>query len=470
MFGEIETLVRKIDYSSMKAEHSIKKVGNAGNAVRQSALSDAGAGGVNFAANIENQRRFKKGSVNAFQNAMSMMQAQSDAIRQADKIYNQMRTLAHQAADPLINDRDRSLFSDQFNDLRERARELGNSKFNDVYLFDGRAASTKYNISFDEGLDETQPSKTDDPDHLTQPLPGSRSGAKVWWETQDVIYNSGKIEIDVNSGGIGERYLLMQGDSILFDTGDWATRGNAYNFDFDRFIVEWGPDKETTFQFVPLDTDGSLAFENKSFNGGGITGNGYLMQLGLPDDGTPSGVDSILGKKFTELGQVKAYASDPNCTELTVRIESTSLFQVETKYELPSVDPQVVARGNDLQVELNKLGLGLMRENNQKSNFPLISIDTLENAGKAINSLSNEINGLGEQLGRLASNFNRVQNAIGATEEMGNIHESVLSSIGGDGLTQDLLNISKARINRAQDTALLSQAMSIHQDLVNVLI
>ena len=37
-------------------------------------------------------------------------------------------------------------------------------------------------------------------------------------------------------------------------------------------------------------------------------------------------------------------------------------------------------------------------------------------------------------------------------------------------LTQDLLNISKARINRAQDSALLSQAMSIHQDLVNILI
>jgi hypothetical protein len=143
MFGEIETLVRKIDYSSMKAEHSIKKVGSSGNAVRQASFSNDGEGGVNFAANIQNQRRFKKGSVNAFQNAMSMMQAQSDAIRQADKIYNQMRTLAQQAADPLMNDRNRSLLSDQFNDLRERARELGNSKFNDVYLFDGRAASTK---------------------------------------------------------------------------------------------------------------------------------------------------------------------------------------------------------------------------------------------------------------------------------------------------------------------------------------
>ena len=448
MFGEIENLVRKIDYSSMKAEHSIKKVGNAGNAVRQSALSDAGAGGVHFAANIENQRRFKKGSVNAFQNAMSMMQAQSEAIRQADKIYNQMRTLAHHAADPLMKDRDRSLLSDQFNDLRERVRELGNSKFNDVYLFDGRASSTKYSIDFSSDLNETKP-------------PIDPGPPKVWESTRDVIYNSGKITINVNSGTVGDRYMLKQGNKILFDTGYWKTEGSAYTTDFDQFIIEWGPDKETTFQFVPTDTNGSGTFNNKSW---------YLSQFGLSDDGTSTGMDSYIGQKLTELGAVKAYESDPNSTELTVRIESTSLFQIDSEYELPDVDPVVVARHQDYQVELNKVGLALMRENDQANDFPLISIDTLENAGKAIASLSNEINGLGEQLGRLASNFNRVQNAINATEEMSNVHESVLSSIGGDGLTQDLLNISKARINRAQDTALLSQAMSIHQDLVNVLI
>lgn len=448
MFGEIENLVRKIDYSSMKAEHSIKKVGNAGNAVRQSALSDAGAGGVHFAANIENQRRFKKGSVNAFQNAMSMMQAQSEAIRQADKIYNQMRTLAHHAADPLMKDRDRSLLSDQFNDLRERVRELGNSKFNDVYLFDGRASSTKYSIDFSSDLNETKP-------------PIDPGPPKVWESTRDVIYNSGKITINVNSGTVGDRYMLKQGNKILFDTGYWKTEGSAYTTDFDQFIIEWGPDKETTFQFVPTDTNGSGTFNNKSW---------YLSQFGLSDDGTSTGMDSYIGQKLTELGAVKAYESDPNSTELTVRIESTSLFQIDSEYELPDVDPVVVARHQDYQVELNKVGLALMRENDQANDFPLISIDTLENAGKAIASLSNEINGLGEQLGRLASNFNRVQNAINATEEMSNVHESVFSSIGGDGLTQDLLNISKARINRAQDTALLSQAMSIHQDLVNVLI
>ena len=189
----------------------------------------------------------------------------------------------------------------------------------------------------------------------------------------------------------------------------------------------------------------------------------------MSDDGTSSGVESIQGRKFTSLGQVNAFTSDPNSTSLTLRIESSSLFQIDSSYELPEIAPEIVARNEDMQVELERLGLGLLRDP-KENGFPLISIDTFENAGKAIASLSNEIDGLGKQLGRLASNFNRVQNAIGATEEMGNVHESVLSSIGGDGLTQDLLNISKARINRAQDTALLSQAMSIHQDLVNVLI
>ena len=73
-------------------------------------------------------------------------------------------------------------------------------------------------------------------------------------------------------------------------------------------------------------------------------------------------------------------------------------------------------------------------------------------------------------LGVLASNFNQVNNAMGATEELEYMSEKVLSEIGGQNLTNDLLTISKSRINRAQDTALLTQAMSIHQDLVNILI
>ena len=128
-----------------------------------------------------------------------------------------------------------------------------------------------------------------------------------------------------------------------------------------------------------------------------------------------------------------------------------------------------MARDGDLQVTLKKLGLGLLLEKDSVNLDP-ISIDTFENAEKAIVSMSNELEGLGKQLGVLASNVSRVQNAIQTNEGLEGGHESVLSEIGAENFTQDLLELSKARINRAQDTALLTQAMSIHQDLVNVLI
>ena len=448
MFGEIDYLVRKIDYSSMKADHAVQRVASTGNAVKQASYNNQGSGTVNMAANLENQKRLKKGSVNAFQNAISMMQAQTQAIGQADKIYSKMLSLAQMATDPIISDADRAVLSDQFNDLRETARELGNSQFNNVYLFDDRASSTKYTIDFSSDLNEKKP-------------PIDTGPPKVWESTRDVIYNSGKITINVNSGTAGDRYMLKQGNAILFDTGYWKTEGSAYTTDFDQFVVEWGPDQETTFQFVPTDTNGSGSFNNKSW---------YLSQFGLSDDGTSTGMNSYIGQKLTELGAVKAYASDPNSTELTVRIESTSLFQIDSEYELPDVDPVVVARDEDLQVKLQKLGLGLLRVDDQANGFPDLKIDTLENALDSITSLSLEIEGLGEQLGRLGSDFNRVQNAIEATKDMEQMSSEVLSGLSDHNLTNDLLQLSKSRIARAHDTSLLTQAMSIHQDLVNVLI
>ena len=58
--------------------------------------------------------------------------------------------------------------------------------------------------------------------------------------------------IDLNGGTAGERYTLWQGDQKIFDTGVWKTTGGAWTWDYDRFIVEFGPEQETTFQFVPL--------------------------------------------------------------------------------------------------------------------------------------------------------------------------------------------------------------------------
>ena len=464
MFGQIETLVRKIDYSSMKAEHAIKKVASTGDPVKQASYNNAGAGTVNMAVNLENQKRFKRGSVNAFQNALTMMQAQTEALSQADKIYNRMRSLAQMASDPMMNSDDRTLLSEQFNDLRDQAYAIANSKFNDNMLFDPLAASTKYNITFGKGQLKVL---------TTVP-------ALTVFEEKDVLYNKGKMIIDVNGGTSPEQYTLWQGNQKIFDTGLWKTEGSARTYDYDRFIVEFGPEQETTFQFVPLSPGDNTPVDSISdppgypgnLNDNGVYDNKsrYLSQLGLSDDGTSSGIEYIKGQKFTSLGQVTTNTINSESSLLRLQVYTpSSIFQVKGSFELPDLEEEIVARGDDLQLKLPKLGLGLLREDDGDE-FPLISIDSLEDAQKAIASMSKELDGLGKQLGPIASNFNQVNNAMSATEEMEHMSGKVLSEIGGQNLTNDLLSLSKSRINRAQDTALLTQAMSIHRDLVNVLI
>ena len=100
----------------------------------------------------------------------------------------------------------------------------------------------------------------------------------------------------------------------------------------------------------------------------------------------------------------------------------------------------------------------------------MISIDTAENAQKAIDSLTGEINGLGEQLGNWEVISIVCQMQLKRPGGMEQMSKDVLSGLTDHNLMKDLLQLSKSRITRAHDTSLLTQAMSIHRDLVNVLI
>ena len=158
-------------------------------------------------------------------------------------------------------------------------------------------------------------------------------------EVTNVLYNKGKMTIDVNGGGAPEQYTLWQGNEKIFDTGLWSTKGNARNWDYDRFIVEFGPEQETTFQFVPL-TPGDNQSKDSILDapGGNLTDNNqfdnketYLQQLlGTTTDEngkTPSDADyfdtsgwaSREGKKYTQLGQVTTNTVNSNSSILTLQ-------------------------------------------------------------------------------------------------------------------------------------------------------
>ena len=474
--GSVDFLAKNMEHLSMRSQSSLNKILSVGDAVKR-ARQDQGAGAVGFAANLSFDSAAKRNSINSFQNAISYMQMQEASLRQAEEIYLKMSSLASLASDPSINQSDRQLLSDQFESLRQESLALNKSTFNGANLFDELAASTQYKIDFASGLTNNTP--PDDP-----------GPPKVWEVTKDVLYNTGTMTIDVNSGTAGDRYMLKQGNLTIFDSGSWVTRDSATTYDYDQFEVQYGPDQDTTFKFNPLsdgnssqvDLDGAdgikgtaddgvlpsdSTFHNKSFLHGGTT-KGYLTNLALSDDGSTSGMDTRKNTEYVSQGIASTANSDPDITELTLRIESTTLFQIGAEFKLPDADDFNVGNPDDLQVAMKPLGLGLMLD--QGSGFPPISIATAADAAKAMESISNEIAGIGEQLGKLGGNFAKVEFSMESIRKQVAVQDKALDRISEDGFAEELARLSKSRIIRSQSAALMTQAMSINEDIVNMLI
>ncbi|MDC0156414.1 hypothetical protein OAK38_01475 [Verrucomicrobia bacterium] len=447
LFSSVQFLTTHMGNESLRSANSIKQVAASGDPVKQASMQGQGAGDVSFAANLLNRNASKRSSINAFQNAVTHMQAQADGLRQAEKIYQRMLDLASLAVDPMLNDNDRALLSQEFESLRTMAVEINSQTIGGANLFDMRAATTKYQVDFLEGTTQDPATKS-----------GKINGNDYWDITKDVIYNSGKITVDHRPMSAWDRVTIFQSDPTkpLFDTGEWTTSGS----DFDRFIIRYGPDRDTTFQFVPQDTNGNNIYANK---------NRYLAHLGLADDGTPSGWDTRTETEFKNLGLITTNSSDSTTSELTVRIEATgSVFDIEANWEPLEIDDAFVGRSQDLQLGLNPLGLGALRT--QDSGFPKIAIDTRQNAQSAIDLIRDEINGFTQQIGNLSSNMSRVENSMEATQQQIATQEQALSGVVREDLALQMLKVTKARIARSQNAAMLSQAINLNYDIANMIL
>ena len=468
-FGTIDYLNRNIDYKSYRADKAVRKIAGSGDPVRSVAGSE-GSGGVHFAANLQNLNKYKRGSINAFQNALSMMQMQSEGLRQAEKIYNRMLSVAQMASDPSADSETRNLLSKEFSYLREQSVAINAMTINGKDLFDARAASTQYSVDFSQGAQASDPASGGFLADGTIVYGGTNSDTvQPFWDVQkDVIYNSGELTLDFRPLSLWDRLIVFQEDSSrpIFDTGEW--QGGSW----DRFVIEYGSDQETTFRFTNSPENGTgNHFSNKLSPSGAGLGPGYLGKFGLTDDGSASGMQDFYNKDITTLGQVTTSDSDQTTSKLTLRVIGRNWgtgYDLQASWSPLEMDDSVVGRSEDMQVNLNQMGLGYLREN--ESDFPTISVGTTADALSAIDVLRAEIDNLGEQNGRIASNFTRVEIAMDAAQKQIMTQEKVLEQSGAGDVTADLLELSKTRIERQQNAALMTQAMSIHQDLVNLLI
>ena len=482
MFADIETLAHGIRHEAFKNGQRLKKISNTDSAER-SAFFNKNSLGAGMATSLTNENRSKRNSINSFQNAITYMQTQEKLLKQSEDVYNKMRDLASKASNPILSQSDRDVLNNEFIRLQDHSLSLSRIKLNDNPLFNDLASAKKYKVNFTSGLtNDTPEDELIDSNNNGQYDNGEK---RIWERERDVVYNSGKLKIKVNSGVIGDRYILKQGGDIIFDTGSWRTRGNAKNYDYDEFEVEWGPGQDTKLKFYAnslggidevklVDNSGTKISLEEALSDNGVYDNKsyYLDQLGWDSDGSPSGIQSREGIDISnEVEQVETFQSTNPSSILTLRIESETLFQIDSDpFELPDLDMEYVGNEKDMQVEVHPLGLGLLRSGDQDKDFELLNLNSVEDAAIAISNLTDEIEGIGIQFGRLSSSFSRVEAAIRVAESHIGGSEKTLSQITNAGMEDDALAISKSRIYRSKSAALLTQAMSVNQDVANFLL
>jgi len=151
MFGSsIDFLTKHAKDLSASGNRSISRITSGGDALKLAAMEKK-SGTLGKVIRITVDNLSKRDSIRFFQNAISFMKFQEEAITYADKLYSEMQILAERAASSTTS-LERQLLNKQFVKLRDKATALNELTFNGKALFDELAGSVDYTIDFSSGL------------------------------------------------------------------------------------------------------------------------------------------------------------------------------------------------------------------------------------------------------------------------------------------------------------------------------
>jgi len=459
--SSIDFLTNQVKDMTRANRRSITRISSSGDAEKLASLEKK-TGELGKIIRVKVDNLSKRDSMIFFQNAMSFMKAQEDSIVYAGNLYAQMQALAQEAQSSSISSVERDILNDKFEELRELALNLNDEQFLGTPLFDEMAGSRNYDVVFGEDLIR----KNGDPD-------------KTKSEEKDVIYSSGRLTISISSGPAPERYRVFKNGDTIFDTGWWQTSGSASKHDYDTFVINYKYGEDTTFEFLPSSAGNNVArwlpdeplpddtYHNKLF---------YLRQLGLVDDGSPSGVESQIGQKWSNenhQGQIILGTSSTSKGILKIQVDTTNnptIYQIRGKWELPDLENLDVGNIGDLNTFIKPLGLGLLRENNSAANFPKLTLDSPSEAATAFTELTEEMNALGEQIGILANNMSRVLSSMDAVSKQLGIQQDIIYQEPEKVVSEELANLAYAREMRTFNASLMNKVVQVNHDMIDLLL
>jgi len=481
--------------SSNGVQNSAGRLLNSGNAT-ESLRGQSDGGGLSMVSRLSAENRSKTKLASSMQNAVSYIQMQEAGLKKAHQIYERMSVLASQAMDPMLSDSDRANLNSEFQTLKKETFSMRSEKFQGSYLFDDMAAKYFPEIDFGKGFtDKTTNDSEVEVGTLTPSHSGwNASNSKYYELEKEVHFNSGKFSLEVNGGGSGERYILKQGNNILFDTAGgnstdykWKTEGTAYDYDFDRFEIEYAPGKATTFKFIPLtpgnatnvaggdNTVGTGDDPQNTWSGDARYDNkdSYISQLGLGSSGDNSTEEStpwLSGDDRTDhlfsgtVGEIGTNPASADFTKLTLRVEADTIFQINATYtplDEPTNDKKIVGiDGND--INLNSVGIGITLVDS--------SIDSLEQAKETLNFLEKEIENVSTQMATLGANMSELEIAGERLSNQVYLSEMGISRLTSNILADESTQMAKEQIRLQSSQALMAQAFSLSENILNTLL
>ena len=485
--------------SSNGVRNSVGRLVNAGNAT-ESLRAQGDVGGLSMVSRLGSDNRTKSALSKSMQNAFSYIQMQEAGLKKLNKIYNRMSELATNASNPFLDNEARANLNIEFQSLKQDTLSMRSETFQGNYLFDDMAAKYFPEVDFGKGFTDKS---TSDGEVNVQSFAGysgwNSNTSKRYTLEKEVSFNSGKFILEVNGGGSGERYVLRQGQDTLFDTAGgnsndykWKTEGTAYTHDFDRFEIEYAPGLATTFKFVPQSVGNSTDIAGNNIVGDGIgdsvpmenyrydNKDSYIDQLGLgtsPENNTEENSKWLSGDDRTDylfsgvVGEIQTYPALGQTTKLTLEVEADTIFQIKASYtplDAPTNNLSL-AGGSNGDVVLNAVGIGITMIDTK--------IDSLEDARQVLSPdssgktlLDKEMESLASQMATLGANMSKLEIAGERLTNQVYLSEMGVSRLTSNILADESTQMAKEQIKLQSSQALMAQAFSLSENILNTLL
>jgi flagellin-like hook-associated protein FlgL len=402
------------------------------------AISNGNSGDASYSARLSSLSDRKRVEVQNIQNFLTYAQIQDAGLENVLRVMDRMASIAGASANAMVSTSERSLYNAEFESLKETLFDMQGTKFQGHYLF-------QESVDFDSGLSETEqnPIAPDTYEHRNvdstdDTVYSGRGDLSRWTATKDVRYDRGTLTMKVNSGTAPERYYIKQGaNNIIFDSSWWKTAGNAYDQDFDQFVVQYSPGTQTTYSYSTLDSDSDGNIDNAPYN----SGSGGSMRN--------SQGDPIITRP--------AMANE---TQLSVIIESRSLFQAEARFDATLSSDVLSVEVGGQKIDLSPAMFSTLYD---------ASVESKENASNAGSRILDEIQNTLNQRGDLAALTNDLSLSADRLSSYFIAEQSSIAKRERD-YADTAIDLVKKNLRSDVTSSLLVQARGINRDLVNKLL